>query len=116
MTFSQVAFIGALLLLSANASAWPAKDSITGVVVEIVWPLTASEVARDGNHEVQYRIGSDPTVRLGEVTTWLVKCHGRYCPTRRTRTFELNTFSELGLMYCFPVVATAGHKGLPPNN
>lgn len=86
-----------------EARAWPARDAITGTLIEVLWPLRSSDVAAGGNHEIQYQIGNEPEIRLGEVTTWLSKCHGRYCPTPRTRTFELNTFSARGLMYCFPL-------------
>jgi hypothetical protein len=93
----------AWLLFSGEAQAWQARDAITGTLIEILWPSRPSDVAAGGNHEIQYRIAGEPEVRLGEVTTWLSKCYGRHCPTRQTRTFELNTFSARGLMYCFPL-------------
>ncbi len=86
-----------------SANAWPAMDSITGKTIEVFWPEKPSQVAKDGNHEIQYRFKGETEIRLGEVTRWLRECYGRYCPSRRTRTFELNTFSKHGLMYCFPI-------------
>ena len=93
----------ASLTFSVEAFAWQAQDTITGAVIDVVWPSRPSAIARDGNHEIQYRIGVDSNIRLGEVTGWLSKCHGKYCPTKQTRTFELNTFSNYGLMNCFPL-------------
>ena len=93
----------AIFMCPLVASAWTAQDSISGIIIEVIWPLSPDEVARDGNHEIQYQIGDDPSIRLGEVTDWLSKCHGHYCPNDTTKTFELNTFSNFGLMYCFPI-------------
>jgi len=95
-----------------SANAWPAMDSITGKTIEVFWPEKPSQVAKDGNHEIQYRFKGETEIRLGEVTRWLRECYGRYCPSRRTRTFELNTFSKHGLMYCFPIPEEAP-VGLP---
>ncbi len=77
-----------------SANAWPAMDSITGKTIEVFWPEKPSQVAKDGNHEIQYRFKGETELRLGEVTRWLRECYGRYCPSKRTRTFELNTFSK----------------------
>ena len=93
----------ASLIFSVEALAWQAQDTITGVVIEVVWPSRPSDIARNGNHEIQYRITTESNIRLGEVTTWLSKCYGKYCPTKQTKKFELNTFSNHGLMYCFPL-------------
>jgi hypothetical protein len=93
----------ALIMFSGEALAWQAQDTIKGTVIEVVWPLRPSDIAKNGNHEVQYRIGTESNIRLGEVNPWLTKCYGEYCPSKQTKTFELNTFSNHGLMYLFPL-------------
>ena len=60
-------------------------------------------IGKDGNSEIEYRFKGKAQMHLGEVTTWLSKCIGKYCRTSYSRTFELNTFSEYGLMYLFPL-------------
>ena len=91
-----IAFVG-------QAFAWMAKDTITGTEIDVVWPARPADVGSNGNHEVQYRIGSESQIRLGEATGWLSKCFGKHCPSKQTKNFELNTFSNRGLMYCFPL-------------
>lgn len=85
------------------ANAWKAQDSIRGDVIEIFSPLEPKDVGASGGHEIQYRVLPNRQLRLGEATSWLTKCHGSYCLSKTTRTFELNTFSERGLMYVFPI-------------
>jgi hypothetical protein len=74
------------------ANAWEAMDSITGKKIEILWPVKPSEVAKNGNHEIQYHLKDETEINLGEVTGWLRKCYGRFCPSEKTKTFELNHF------------------------
>ncbi len=99
---ASVFFVVATLLTSP-AYAWDAQCSISGKFIEVEWPTNPNLVAKNGNHEIQYRFKGESELRLGEVTSWLSKCYGKYCPSERTKTFELNTFSNHGLMYCFPV-------------
>jgi hypothetical protein len=91
------------IFLSSPALTWEAQCSISGKLIEIEWPQIPNLVARNGNHEIQYRFQGENMLRLGEVTGWLSKCFGRYCPTDNTKTFELNTFSDQPLLYCFPL-------------
>ncbi len=98
-----ITLVIASLLCCTNASAWQAQDSMTGTMIEVMWPARPTDVATRGNHEIQYSVAGKPEIRLGEVTTWLSRCYGRYCPNPRTKTFEMNTFSERGLMYVFPL-------------
>ncbi len=101
---TKIIFILSLIIVfPCIANAWNAMDSITGKKIEILWPLKPSQVAKNGNHEIQYRFKDDSRIRIGEVTGWLHKCHGKFCPSDQTRTFELNTFSDHGLMYLFPL-------------
>lgn len=71
--------------------------------IEVEWPRSPFEVAKNGNnHEIQYRFVGDDELRFGEVTTWLNRCSSRDCLGSDIHTFELNTFSDHGLMYCYP--------------
>lgn len=100
---SGIVLATSIVLFPLHALAWDAKSSITGEIVEILWPLTPQEVATLGDHEVQFRFKGEHEVRLGEATGWLSKCYGRYCPEKETKNFELNTFSDKGLLYLFPM-------------
>lgn len=92
------------MFLAINpAFSWDAKCSISGKTIEVNHPAESYLVAKNGNHEIQYRFKGEGSLRLGEVTMWLSKCYGEHCPSDRTKTFELNTFTSHGLMYCFPV-------------
>lgn len=95
----------ALLFFSIQSTvyAWPAKDSITGQVIEIMSPPRPDMIGKDGNSEIQFSFKGEAQMHLGEASTWLSKCIGRYCRSSDSRTFELNTFSEHGLMYVFPL-------------
>lgn len=95
----------ALLVFSiqSTAYAWLAKDSITGQLIEVMSPPRPDMIGKDGNSEIQYRFKGEAQMHVGEVTTWLSKCIDKYCRTSHSRTFELNTFSEHGLMYLFPL-------------
>lgn len=90
-------------LLVNLAFAWDVQCTISGKFIEVEWPMEPHLVAKNGNHEIQHRFKGESELRLGEVTGWLSKCYGRHCPSDRTKTFELNTFSDHGLMYCFPL-------------
>jgi hypothetical protein len=97
----------AFLLLTTSlanpAFAWDAQCANTGKFIEVEWPIEPYRLAKDGNHEIQYRFKGESELRIGEVTGWISKCYGQYCPSATTKNFELNTFSEYYLMYCFPV-------------
>ena len=97
----SIVFIG--LIMSSHSFAWDAKCTMSGEVLEIEWPHSPYMVAQNGNHEIQYKFKGESGMRLGEVTGWLSKCYGRFCPSGDTNTFELNTFSERGLLYCYPI-------------
>lgn len=60
-------------------------------------------IGKDGNSEIQFMYRGKAEIHLGEAMMWLSKCFGRHCKTPQTKTFELNTFSEKGLMYPFPL-------------
>lgn len=92
-----------VVAIQAPAQAWPAKDSISGQVINVVSPPRSEDVGKNGNHELMYTYRGEPEIHMGEMTSWLSRCHGRYCKTPTTPTFELNTFSERGLMYVFPL-------------
>jgi hypothetical protein len=97
----------ALLLVAVESpmafADWDVQDSIAGIIIHISWPLQPEDVAVNENHEIHYVIDGESDMQLGEATTWLRRCIGPYCPSPQTRTFELNTFSNRGLLYCFPL-------------
>lgn len=92
-----------MVAIQPSAQAWPAQDSISGKIINVVSPSRPEDVGKDGNHELMYTYHGESETHLGEMTSWLSKCHGRYCKTPTTATFELNTFSQIGLMYVFPL-------------
>ena len=79
------------------------KDSITGRVIEVVYPYTPDKVGTPNGREIQFSFKGESKIRLGEVTGWLSRCIGKHCNSKQARTFELNTFSDQGLMYIFPL-------------
>ena len=104
MVFGVVGIVSiSNLILIYEAKSWPAVDTITCREIEVLFPLTPAEVASpDGSNEVQFRV-ENGEVKFGEATGWLTKCIGKCCLTKHSKNFELNTFSDYGLLYVRPV-------------
>ena len=105
--FSSLCFVALTIFLNAfgttDALAWLAVDAYDGEILEIISPGSADELS---SGEIQFS-SKDPDsscrLCLGEVTTWIPRCYGSFCPSKGTPTFELNSFSYKGLMYLFPI-------------
>ena len=92
-----------IVAIGRAANSWQAVDTITCKKLDILYPNSPDDVAMPrGGHEIQFVILEENRLRLGETTGWLSKCFGRCCLTGRSRNFELNTFSDHGLMYVRP--------------
>ncbi len=92
-----------IVLFVNPASAWEAKCTISGKTIQVFSPVSPSMIAKNGNYEIQFKFIGKSKLNIGEVTGWLSKCYGKHCPMPKTRTFELNTFSNAGLLYCYPI-------------
>jgi len=105
--FSSLCFVALTIVLNVfsttNVLAWLAMDANDGEILEIFSPGSADELS---SGEIQFS-SNDPdsscSFCLGEVTSWIPRCYGRFCPSKSTPTFELNSFSYKGLMYLFPI-------------
>ena len=105
--FSFLCFVALVIVVNAfgttNVLAWLAMDANDGEIIEILSPDSADELSFS---EIQFSSNdSDSSCGfcLGEVTGWIPRCYGRFCPSKNTPTFELNSFSYKGLMYLFPI-------------
>lgn len=84
--------------------AWTAKCQYPSSDIEIVSPPSPFDLFDGSIREIQFIFQEEEVVRLGELSTWLTRCQGEACNTSQIGTFELNTFSERGLLYCSPSV------------
>lgn len=98
----RILVAAATMLFSSQSVAWQAQCVYSGKTLEVEWPQSPFEVATDGNHELQFRFVGDEDMQFGEVTGWLNRCSSESCLGSDVHTFELNTFGEHGLLYCYP--------------
>jgi hypothetical protein len=89
-----------ICLLPTTVFGWMAVDTINCRNVEIFYPEKPSDIPAQS--EIHYSIEGGE-YKLGETTGWLKRCVGKCCERKDHRIFEMNTFSDEGLIYIQPL-------------